>query len=170
MGDVQHDKHACKWICLSLLAHLTVALLAARPWLMSSLQAIPPSLRTPQCPVPNSFQTFFNVIAFFCIKPWVITRQYTQTQPHRQGTPLPNPASTDDSLISLWRAHRCVSKQFGCSGGDCLLSRCLWWRFNISYTDPGYTVQFNSTRHAVFGNQRTKELTRTIVERILTGR
>eukprot|EP00199_Chlamydomonas_sp_CCMP681_P002939 CAMPEP_0119113294 /NCGR_PEP_ID=MMETSP1180-20130426/43454_1 /TAXON_ID=3052 ORGANISM="Chlamydomonas cf sp, Strain CCMP681" /NCGR_SAMPLE_ID=MMETSP1180 /ASSEMBLY_ACC=CAM_ASM_000741 /LENGTH=314 /DNA_ID=CAMNT_0007101265 /DNA_START=11 /DNA_END=955 /DNA_ORIENTATION=- len=66
--------------------------------------------------------------------------------------------------------QKCLSKEYECSGGDCLLSRCLWHTFNVAFTDPGYSVKHSSTRDVVFDNMHFRIMMRDPMRQLGMGK
>jgi hypothetical protein len=68
-----------------------------------------------------------------------------------------------------WEGGRhCILDQKHCSGGDCLLTRCLQMYFDLAHTDPGPGLLHQSREWILFDNP-LRECVPKSAERLVKG-
>ncbi|GFR41913.1 hypothetical protein Agub_g2705 [Astrephomene gubernaculifera] len=71
--------------------------------------------------------------------------------------------------LSYDAALACMNDLRHCSGGDCLVSQCLW-RAGYGFTDPGFSLQYTQPYdHVLFDNMEARWFLKSPIESITMG-
>ncbi len=74
-----------------------------------------------------------------------------------------------DQLTANGRVFDCLKRVKGCSGGDCLVSACLW-EAGLWYTDPGHSLGHqHPLRHVLFDNAERRKLVKAPMDALVKG-
>ena len=71
-------------------------------------------------------------------------------------------------LYPFQRAADALSTMWGCSGGDCLLTRILWFS-GQAFTDPGPGIMNKDRAFLLFDNYRAGQMLETVDDLVLAG-